>query len=287
MSKTVLITGTSSGFGRIGAELIAGAGHRVFATMRDIEGRNAEAARALSAIPNIEVVPLEMASVADNEAAAARAFAATGRLDVVINNAGSFTMGVGESFTDADILRLYDLDVLGPWRMTRAALPYMRRQKEGAIITVSSSLARFSCPFMTVYASGKHALEGLLQGMKYELKPFNIDISFIEPGIHPTHVFDRSSRGSDTARNAEYGPLGGMADKIKADLDALFSSGHASDPRRIGEAMLKLVETKQGERPIRVVADPNAGPLTERLNQLHAELYLDFLRGSGMGALVD
>jgi NAD(P)-dependent dehydrogenase (short-subunit alcohol dehydrogenase family) len=287
MSKTVLITGTSSGFGRIGAELIAGAGHRVFATMRDIEGRNAEAARALSAIPNIEVVPLEMASVADNEAAAARAVAATGRLDVVINNAGSFTMGVGESFTDADILRLYDLDVLGPWRMTRAALPYMRTQKEGAIITVSSSLARFSCPFMTVYASGKHALEGLLQGMKYELKPFNIDVSFIEPGIHPTHVFDRSSRGSDVARNAEYGPLGGMADKIKADLDALFASGHASDPRRIGEAMLKLVETKQGERPIRVVADPNAGPLTERLNQLHAELYLDFLRGSGMGALVD
>ena len=163
----------------------------------------------------------------------------------------------------------------------------MRRQNAGYVITVSSSLARFSCPFMTAYASGKHALEGLLQGMMYELKPFNIDFSFIEPGIFPTEVFNKSGRGSDTAVNAAYGPLAGIADQIKGMLDQMFASGHANDPMLVARAMKELIEMEPDKRPIRVAVDPNAGDCTGRLNIVHAEEYLKFLRASGMGNLVD
>lgn len=163
----------------------------------------------------------------------------------------------------------------------------MRSQRQGYVITVSSSLARFSCPFMTAYASGKHALEGLLEGLRYELKSFNIDFTFIEPGIFPTQVFNKSGRGSATEVNSHYGPLAGIADQIKGQLDGLFASGHANDPMLVAQAMLDLVEMAPGTRPVRQPVDPNAGEITSRVNAAHADGYLAFLRASGMGALVD
>ena len=287
MSQVVLITGTSSGFGSLAAPLLASKDHRVYATMRHTNGINSEAAKALTAHPNITVLELEMADTAGNQAAVQTVIEREGRIDVLINNAGSFHMGIGESFTEDDLLHIYNVDVLGPWRAIRAVLPHMRRQKSGYIITVSSSLARFSCPFMTAYASGKHALEGLLQGMKYELKGFNIDFSFIEPGIYPTQVFNKSGRGSDRAINAAYGPLSNMADDIKGMLDQLFSSGHANDPMLVARAMVDLIESKPGTRPIRLPVDPNAGDITNRINTVHEEEYVKFLRASGMGNLVE
>lgn len=286
MAKIILITGTSSGFGKLAAELLAASGYKIYATMRDIGGRNATVARELRARPNITVLPLEMADTKSNHDAVAAVVAKEGRIDVLINNAGSFFLGIGESFTEQDLLQIYDVDVLGPWRLIRAVLPHMRRQNEGFIISVSSSLARFSCPFMTAYASGKHALEGLLHGMKHELKGFNIDISFIEPGIFPTEIFNKSRRGSDASVNSAYGPLAGIADQIKRQLDEMFRSGHGNDPGLVPQAMLKLIETPAGKRPIRVPVDPNAGEITDRVNSVHAEEYAKFLTASGMGGLL-
>jgi len=286
MQKTILITGTSSGFGYRAAKLLADQGHIVYATMRDVGTRNAQVAAELSSLPNITVLELEMASTGDNERAVDRVISDQGRIDVVVNNAGSFFMGVAEAFTDSDLLHIYNVDVLGPWRLIRAALPHMRRQKEGFILTVSSSLARFSCPFMTGYASGKHALEGLLQGMKYELKAFSIDLSFIEPGIYPTRVFERYRSGSDTAVKQAYGPAGEIDVQIKAQLDALFASPQANDPMLVAQAMLRLISMKPGTRPIRLAVDPNAGSITERLNRVHDETYGSFVSASGMGGLL-
>ena len=286
MAKTVLITGTSSGFGKLAARLLAANGYKVYATMRDMTGRNAAIAKELGAMPNITVLPLEMADTKSNLDAVAAVVAKEGRIDVLINNAGSFFLGIGESFTEQDLLHIYDVDVLGPWRMVRAVLPHMRKQNEGLIITVSSSLARFSCPFMTAYSSGKHALEGLLHGMKHELKSFNIDIAFIEPGIFPTEVFNKSGRGSDISVISAYGPLAGIADQIKGQLDEMFKSGHANDPILVPQAMLQLIEAPSGRRPIRVPVDPNAGRITERVNAVHAEEYAKFLTASGMGGLL-
>lgn len=286
MSKVILITGTSSGFGRRAAELLANRGHIVYATMRDIETRNAQAASELAAIKGVTVLPLDLADTASNQAAVQRAIAGHDRLDVIVNNAGRFFMGVGEAFTPEQMLAIYDEDVLGPWRLVRAALPHMRQQKSGFVLTVSSSLARFSCPYMTAYASAKHAIEGLLQGMKYELKPYNIDFSFIEPGIYPTHVFDRYESGDDTAVRAAYGPVGDIDRQIKQQLDGLFASGHANDPQLVANAMLELIEMPAGSRPIRLPVDPQAGDITNRVNSAHQAEYENFLRGSGMGGLL-
>lgn len=286
MSKVIVITGTNSGFGAKASHLLAQQGHIVYATMRDIAGRNASAARELAAEPNVEVLELEMAKAEDSLRVIQTVMEREGRIDVIINNAGSFFMGVGEAFTDEDLLKIYNVDVLGPWRLVRAALPHMRAQKSGYILTVSSSLARFSCPFMTAYASGKHALEGLLNGMKYELKSFNIDVSFIEPGIYPTRVFERYRSGSDAAVKAQYGPLGDMDKNIKASLDELFASGQANDPILVAQAMCELIAMAPGTRPIRRPVDPNAGTITQRVNEVHEAAYADFVRGSGMGDLL-
>mgnify|MGYP001766823111 CR=1 FL=1 len=287
MSKVILLTGTSSGFGAHAAPLLAEKGHRVYATMRDPEARNKAAAAALRAKnSNIAVLELELEEAASIQAAVDQIIAREGRVDVLINNAGRFYMGVGESFTDQDLQHIYNVDVLGPWRLTRAVLPHMRQRQQGYILTVTSGLARFSCPFMTAYASAKHALEGLLQGMKYELKPFNIDITFIEPGIYPTQVFERSGRGSDVARNAGYGPAGEIAEQIKGQLDGLFASGKAHSPMLVAQAMADLVDTPAGRRPIRKPVDLDSGAFIDRLNATHEEEYAKYLTAAGMGGLL-
>jgi NAD(P)-dependent dehydrogenase (short-subunit alcohol dehydrogenase family) len=256
--------------------------------MRDIKGRNRPAAEALRAAGGdaLTVLELALSDTAGCEAAVAQVLAAEGRLDVLINNAGRFYMGIGESFTEQDLAHIYDVDVLGPWRLVRAVLPAMRSQRQGVIITVTSSLARFSGPFMTAYASAKHALEGLLQGMRHELKGFNIDFSFIEPGIYPTEVFNKSGRGSDSARRTAYGPLADIAEQIKARLDGLFASGQANDPMQVARAMVELVEMDREPRPLRLPVDPNAGEFTRRLNAVHDQEYAGFLTASGMGSLL-
>jgi NAD(P)-dependent dehydrogenase (short-subunit alcohol dehydrogenase family) len=286
MQKTVVITGASSGFGNRGAKRLAERGHAVYATMRDIGTVNAGAAEELSALGNITVLPLEMSNTKDNEDVVERVIQEHGHIDVVINNAGSFFMGIGEAFTEEDILQIYNVDVLGPWRLIRAALPHMREAKSGYLLSVSSSLARFSCPYMTAYSSAKHALEGLLQGLKYELKAYNIDVSFIEPGIYPTRVFERYRSGSDQKVKESYGAVGDIDRQIKAQLDGLFSGGHANDPMLVADAMVHLVEAAPGQRPIRIPVDPAAGIITDHVNSVHAEAYLSFLQASGMGGLL-
>lgn len=287
MSKVILITGTSSGFGSLAAPLLASKGHRVYATMRDIGGRNKDVAAAMRAkSPNISVLDLELSSTASCQAAVDAVIAREGRIDVLINNAGRFYMGVSESFTPQDLLHVYDVDVAGPWRMIRAVLPHMQKQGSGYLLNVSSSLARFSGPFMAVYSSAKHALEGLLQGVKHELKSFNIDVTFIEPGIFPTQVFNKSGRGSDSARNSAYGPMATIAEQLKGQLDGLFASPHANDPALVAQAMAGLIDAERQQRPIRLPVDPDAAEFTNRLNQVHSEEYVKFLTASGMGGLL-
>lgn len=285
--KTVLITGTSSGFGRLAAELMAAKGHRVYATMIDPDGADKCAAQGLAAKTGIRVVGLELSDTASVNAAVAQAINETGKLDVLINNAWYFTMGIAESFTEADLQRMYNINVIGPWRAIRAAMPQFREQRDGLIITVTSSLARFSSPFMTIYSSAKHALEGLLEGMRYEIKPFGVEHCFIEPGVFPTQVFNNALSGSDEAINKEYGPFATITDQIRSNLNTLFKSGHAADPILVPHAMLRLIDMPKGTRPLRTVVDPAASAFTERANAAVAVEFENFLRASGMGSLLD
>lgn len=285
MASTVLITGISSGFGKLAAELFARSGYKVHGTMRDVDGRNAPVAAALAALG----VTVHEAELTDPGAAlrvVGSLLADDGRIDVLINNAGTFAIGIAESFTPEDLRHIHDVNVLGPWRFIRAAMPHFRSQRQGLIITVASSLARFSPPLMTSYASAKHALEGLLEGMKYEVKGLGIDIAIIEPGIYPTRIFDAPVRGRDPSVAGGYGPLADLPIQILTNLDDLFASGNASNPQLIADAMLQLVKMPHGKRPLRTPVDPAAGTFTERTNAAQALEYANFLRASGMGDLL-
>ena len=134
--KVIFITGTNSGFGWLTANTAAVLGHKVYATIRDTKGRNADKAKQLAQVPNIEVIDLEITDGKSVTAAVADIIKKEGRIDVVVNNAGYFAGGIAESFTEDDLDKMIDVHVKGPWRAIRAALPQMRKQHDGLIINI-------------------------------------------------------------------------------------------------------------------------------------------------------
>ena len=150
-SRVVVVTGSSSGFGRMAANALAEAGHMVFASMRDTSGRNARQAADVEAFArqhgvNIRPIELDVASETSVAAAIATIVAATGRIDVVVHNAGHMVYGPAESFTSEQLAEQYNVNVLSTQRVNRAALPQMRRQREGLLVWVGSSSTRGGTP---------------------------------------------------------------------------------------------------------------------------------------------
>src|ERR1700678_1791886 len=179
--KIILITGTNSGFGWLAANSCAALGHTVYATMRDTKGRNADKAKMLSQHAHIEVLDLDVTDNHSITAAVATILKKEGRIDTVVNNAGVYATGIAETFTDADLDRVMDVNLRGPWRVIGAVLPAMRRQKEGLIINISSVAGRFAFPFQAPYNTAKFALEGLTEGLHYVLRPLGVDVVMVQP----------------------------------------------------------------------------------------------------------
>ena len=167
MSNTgavVLITGASSGFGRLIAETLARKQYRVFATMRDIEGRNAAAARELRALAeseslHLDVCELDVTDEGSVERAVAVVIGQAGGIDVLVNNAAYGVLGLTESFTTEQAQRVFDTNFLGIVRTNRAVLPHMRRKGSGLLLYVSSGAGRIVIPCMGLYTASKFALE--------------------------------------------------------------------------------------------------------------------------------
>lgn len=189
MSKTILITGTSNGFGNDIAKTLAAAGHRVFATMRDMNGRHCEAANDLQS-KGIQTLELDVTNNASVEAAFKELFGKTGgKLDVLVNNAGIASGGLSETFTPEQLRDLFEVNVFGVHRVIRAALPEMQKSKSGLIINVGSILGRLTLPFYGLYGASKHAVEALTEGYRYELSQLGIDVVLIQPGPYPTGLW--------------------------------------------------------------------------------------------------
>lgn len=160
MSRNILITGASSGFGRDTAETLSRAGHRVFASMRDIAGRNRPHADALEA-SGVHVIELDVTEDVSVERGVASVLENTSRLDVLINNAGVGSAGVSEAFTTKQVQALFDVNVFGIQRTLRAVLPIFRKQGEGLIVNIGSILGRVTFPFFGLYGASKFAIEAL------------------------------------------------------------------------------------------------------------------------------
>src|ERR1700730_2083978 len=283
--KVILITGTNSGFGRLAAKSCAALGHKVYATMRDTKGRNADKAKALVQQANIEVLDVEITNGKSVTDAVATILKKEGRIDVVVNNAGIYATGIAETFTEEDLDKVMDVNMKGYWRIIRAALPHMRRQGEGLIINISSVAGRFSFPFQMAYNTAKFAVEGLTEGLHYEVRPLGVDVVMIQPGAFPTDIFGKTVTGSDATVIAGYGDLAKVPEQIGAGVGQMFET-IKPNPQLVADAIVKLINTPIGKRPLRTVVDPATGDFMEIANKHVKEQYENFLTAFGMQAML-
>jgi NAD(P)-dependent dehydrogenase (short-subunit alcohol dehydrogenase family) len=187
MKKTVLITGASSGFGKVAAKLFHTNGWNVIATMRSPEKET-----ELSTLGDILITRLDVTDKQTIQTAVAAGIEKFGQIDVLVNNAGYGALGALEASTEEEVRKQFDVNLFGLIAVTKAVLPAMRKQKSGTIINVSSVGGRVTFPFSSLYHATKFAVEGLTESMQYELNPLGISLKIIEPGGYKTEFSGRS-----------------------------------------------------------------------------------------------
>ena len=283
--KIVLITGTNSGFGWLTAHSVAALGHQVYATMRDTKGKNAEKAEALSAVENVTVLDVTLTDDESVRQAVDVIIAKEGTIDVLVNNAGVSMNGVAESFTTADVQAIFDVNVFAPWRFIKQVLPAMRKQKDGLIINVTSGFGRVSFPFATIYAGSKFGLEGISEGLHYEVKRLGVDVAILEPGAFPTEMQQKTKYASDQSVFEGYGAIADLPNKMIAAVGGLMQTKNPN-PQDVADAIVKLIGTEKGKRPLRTVVDPLTGEFIEAANNAVAEHFGEGLKIFGMGELL-
>ncbi len=200
MSKTILITGASSGFGRLTAEKLARSGHTVFAGFRSFAGPKKQVADELKS-QKIEVLELDVTrDKSVNVAVSHLLEKSNGELDVVINNAGIASAGVSETFTPEQARELFEVNVFGVQRVLRATLPTLRARRSGLAINVGSILGRVTLPFFGIYGASKQALEAISDSYRYELSQLGVDVVLVQPSAYPTNMYASAQQPADSER---------------------------------------------------------------------------------------
>ncbi len=254
MTKKILITGASGAFGSMFVTDLLAAGHTVAAAMRDAEGRNHQASEALIAKGAI-VVNIDVTDETNVNQGVAEAIAALGGLDVLINNAGGGAHGLLEAFTPDQLLRLYDINVVGNHRMMRAVLPRMRAQESGLILNISSLLGRLSLPFYGAYSATKFAVETLTETARVELSRYSVDVALIEPGGFPTSFATNVQTPADQERLSQYGDFATVPPMALEGFQQAMAATPSQDPQRVSDAVVRVVNTPAGERSFRTIVD--------------------------------
>jgi NAD(P)-dependent dehydrogenase (short-subunit alcohol dehydrogenase family) len=221
--KTVLITGASSGVGEATARLFAHKGWNVVASARAVERIGGWADQ-----PNIARLAMDVTDEAGVQAAVASAAARFGGLDALVNNAGAGLAGAFESIDEADLKAVFEVNLFGPARTIRAAIPHLRERKSGVIVNVTSITGRLGLPFMAPYDSTKFALEGLSESLSYEFGTVGIRVKLVEPGGVKTTFSHK------WVRNPLYNP---MLDGLIAKMEA--GAATAKGPEGVAQAIFR------------------------------------------------
>jgi len=250
-SQVILITGASTGFGRLFAETLARHGHTVFATMRDPQGKNAKNAAELLALASRESLSIftlecDVTSDASVELAVRSVIAQSGRIEVAINNAGYGIIGLAEAVTTQQAQQIMDTNFMGCVRVNRAVLPHMRRHRKGLLMHISSGAGRVVIPAFSLYTASKFAMEALAETYRYELASQGIESVVVEPGAYQTPVFGNLVYAADESRGETYG----IANQIPTKMTALLA-GTAGDPQEVADAVLRIIETPVGQKKLR------------------------------------
>jgi len=227
--KVVLITGVSSGIGQASARLLAQRGCAVFGTIRD-------RSRA-EKLPDVEVLPLDVRVEESVRTCVDTVLNRTGRLDVLVNNAGYVLRGAIEETTLEEAKAQFETNFFGVVRMVRAVLPTMRGQRSGHIINISSAVGLAPVPFGGFYSASKFALEGYSEALRHEVKAFNIHVSLVEPGYIKTRLTE-NTQSPAAERIADYDPWRRRASEVREQ-----KLSKAPEARLVAECVLRIVDS--------------------------------------------
>ena len=271
MNQTVLITGCSSGFGKLTAQTFHSEGWNVAATMRSPE-------KETELVDGDRMLVLKL-DVTDT-ASVATAFAATrarfGRVHAVVNNAGYGGHGLFEQASDEDVRAMFETNVFGPMNVMREALPEMRGAGGGAIVNVTSMAGHLGLPGNAVYTASKHAMIGLTEAMALEYKPLGVRIYSVAPGIYPTTRF-----GANTDKRFDEGDaqLVDLSKRLRAQINAVGEQmatrgGSLADSQEVADRILRCVT---GDAPIHNPTGADAEMLIQMMGQDKRQAFLDQL----------
>ncbi|MBC6459352.1 SDR family oxidoreductase [Actinomadura sp. HBU206391] len=292
MSKTIVITGASSGFGALTARALARVGHTVYAGIRDTGGRNAPrvaeaAGYAAENGVDLRTVELDIASQPSVDAAIAEILAERDRLDVVIHNAGHMVTGPTEAFTPEELGSVYDTNVLGTQRVNRTVLPHLRAQGHGLLVWVGSSSTRGGTPpYLAPYFAAKAALDALAVSYAAELARFGIETSIIVPGAFTsgTNHFANGGHPADQATVEAYETrYPSLMDQVGTRLAELAPPD--ADVSAVADSIVAVVDAPSRSRPFRVHIDP-ADDGSQEVSVVADRIRADFLRRIGLADLL-
>jgi NAD(P)-dependent dehydrogenase (short-subunit alcohol dehydrogenase family) len=231
--KVWLVTGAGRGLGVDIARAALAAGHAVVATARNADN----VTKALGEHDNLVAVALDVTDTAAAEAAVAAAIARFGRLDVLVNNAGSFNAGFFEEMRPEDFRAQIETTLFGPVNVTRTALPQLRAQRSGLVMTISSTAGIASTgDFLSAYAASKFGVEGFMEGLASEVAPYGIDTMLVEPGFFRTELLTPQSTQYAEPSIADY------ADRTTATIEAWrgMDGKQGGDPAKLADALVTL-----------------------------------------------
>jgi len=268
MSKTVFITGASTGIGYETAKVFQQQGWTVLATMR-----SPEKVPELASLPNVMCLRLDVTDQQSIQTAVQTAFQHVSTIDVLVNNAGYGLIGAFEACTSDEIQRQFATNVFGLMEMTRALLPHFREQSAGVIINVASIGGRIAIPLYSPYHATKWAVEGFSESLQYELEPFNIRVKIIEPGPIKTDFYTRSAT---FARQPGLNAYDEFIAKVQPTLDNAADTGA---PASVTAKVIYQAAT-DGSSRLRYPAGGNAGAILFLRKLLPDSLMHTFIRSA-------
>jgi NAD(P)-dependent dehydrogenase (short-subunit alcohol dehydrogenase family) len=280
MSKKIIITGTSSGFGKLFTLTLLQKGHIVVSSMRGIEGKNKAVAKELRTA-GAHIAEIDVVSDASVSRGVEAAIELAGGVDVVVNNAGVGAIGLQENFTPEQWQELFDINVFGVQRVNRAVLPHMRQKRSGLLIHVSSLMGRMALPFYGPYSASKWALEALAENYRIELSAFGIDSCLVEPGGYPTPFMDNLVRQGDSTRVESYGDFAQAPMGMHRNYSMALKANPAQNPQDVADSVANLIDTPAGQRPFRTVVDKmgvgeHIQAYNDQLEQITSGIYQAF-----------
>lgn len=276
--KVAVVTGSSSGIGYATVLALARSGYLTFATMRN----TAKGADLVRAAEEGEKLPIRVEQLDITDPDSIQDFTAkirqsAGRIDVLVNNAGYFSVGPLEDLTMKEIQDQLDTNLLGTIRVTQQVLPLMRVQKRGIIVNVSSVVGRFGLPGISAYVATKFALEGLSESLAHEVEPFGIKVILVEPGVVKTKVFDNRVVGKNAMR--EGSPYSGMLGSMNTTFGAMLE--HASSSEQVASVILQAISSS--EPKMRYLVGQDAAAWIEKKDAMSDEQFQKYLKDAIAG----